>query len=59
MTRLEVFCPVCRQPFDWQHGYGRNCRCCSKACYAEFDWRYTLSILGKPYEPRKTLEDAR
>jgi len=30
---------------------GRTFRCCSSECVAEMNWRETLSIMGKPYEP--------
>jgi len=30
---------------------GRTWRCCSLECVREMQWRETLSIMGKQYEP--------
>jgi hypothetical protein len=48
-TPCNIKCCICAQPMDWRHRYGREAACCSKDCYREFEWRNTLSILGKPY----------
>ena len=39
--------------------YGRDACCCGKDCWQEFDWRLTLSILGKPYtpDPKRLVEE--
>lgn len=51
MKPLELYCPVCRNLFNWWRGYGREIRCCCKECHEEADWRRTLAILGKEYYP--------
>jgi hypothetical protein len=55
MTRCELYCPVCRQPFDWLRGYGRDIRCCCKSCHDEAEWRRTLAIMGKAYYPQSAV----
>lgn len=50
---LKVLCPICGNNMDWLKGYGREARCCSKMCHDEFEWRRTLAIMGKQYEPQK------
>ena len=52
MSVCKVYCPICKWEMDWMRGYGRECRCCSKECHTEFEWRRTLAIMGKPYEPQ-------
>lgn len=44
-----VLCCICSQPFTLKNQYGRDGCACSKECYREFDWRRTLSIMGKLY----------
>jgi hypothetical protein len=53
----EVYCPICRSPFDWMHSYGAQRRCCGKECHEEFEWRRALAIMGKPYRPRPAKAD--
>lgn len=50
-TNCEIYCPICKETMNYIHGYGYKLACCSKKCYLEFDWRLTLSILGKEYYP--------
>ena len=50
---MLVHCPICRGEFDGMRGYGRADKCCCKQCYDEWEWRKTLAIMGKPYQPRK------
>jgi hypothetical protein len=52
MTACLLYCPVCRNEFNWHRGYGREIRCCCIECHSEAEWRVTLSILEKPYRPR-------
>jgi len=54
MTPLLIRCCICavHAPFDWHKRYGMDAACCCKECYEEFDWRRTLSILGKDYYPK-------
>jgi hypothetical protein len=51
-TSCLLYCPVCRQEMNWHAGYGREIRCCSKACHEEAEWRRTLSIMGEKYRPQ-------
>ena len=53
MAPMLVFCPICRAQMDWHKGYGRDIRCCGRACHDEAESRRTLSILGKEYRPRE------
>lgn len=56
----KLYCPICAVGFltnfngDGGYGYGGNKRfvCCSKSCHDELDWRRTLAILGKEYQPQ-------
>jgi hypothetical protein len=50
MSPCHVYCPICRNLFDWMRGYGRDCRCCCKECHDDFEWRRTHAILGKTLE---------
>lgn len=58
-SKQLVYCPICRQEMDGMKGYGRTANCCGKKCYEEWEWRRTLAILGKEYEPdpRKEKEN--
>lgn len=51
MTHCKTRCCICGCEIDWHHRYGREAPCCGKLCHDEFQWRYTLSVLGKPYRP--------
>jgi hypothetical protein len=50
---MKVHCPICKGEFDGMKCYGREARCCDRECYDEWQWRYALSVTGKPYTPRK------
>lgn len=50
-SRNDVRCCICQEGMDYQQRYGRESCCCSQACWNEFEWRQTLSILGKEYYP--------
>jgi len=52
-SECKLYCPVCRQPFDWMKRYGREIGCCSKECHDEAKWREALAIMNKPYRPRE------
>lgn len=43
MRPLYLYCPMCRERYDWHKSYGREIRCCSKSCHDEAEWRRTLS----------------
>ena len=49
---MKVHCPICRSEFDGIRSYGSQSHCCGKDCYDEWQWRRTLAIMGKPYEPQ-------
>jgi len=49
-----MFCTICGKQYDWHCGYGwSESRTCGKDCHGEWQWRYTLSVMGKEYYPRK------
>ncbi len=50
-------CFVCAADMDWHKRYGRDVPCCGRKCYEEFEWRRTLSILGKDYYPKPVETD--
>jgi hypothetical protein len=59
-TVCKVRCCVCSTTFDWH----RRCAevggcCCDSECGREFEWRYKLSVEGKPYRPRGSEETAK
>ncbi len=56
MKECLLFCPVCRNEYDWHKGYGRDIRCCGKDCHDEAEWRRTLSILGEEYRRKARRE---
>jgi hypothetical protein len=54
---MIIYCSICKVEFDCRHsGFGREHRLCSRDCWDEFKHREILSILGKPYEPRKSKD---
>ena len=51
-TSMEMFCCVCGTRFGWTPVIPfANYMVCSRECYKEFEWRRTLSLMNKPYEP--------
>lgn len=50
-THCQIRCAICGTEIDYHHAYGREVACCGKTCHDEFQWRRTLSIMGKPYRP--------
>lgn len=56
-SRMEVYCPICRQPMDGMRGHGREANCCGKECYLEWEWRKTLAIMGEPYKPQPEKQE--
>ncbi len=48
----KMYCTVCGGQYAWtvNHGYPKSRTCC-KECNEEFNWRETLSIMGKEYYP--------
>ncbi|OGM09292.1 hypothetical protein A2Z67_05115 [Candidatus Woesebacteria bacterium RBG_13_36_22] len=53
-SKQELYCNVCghKMLVEIPNQMGRNCKVCSSKCLDEFQWRETLSIMGKPYHPR-------
>jgi hypothetical protein len=49
---MKVHCPICKAEMDGMKGYGREARCCGKECYEEWEWRKTLAIMNRPYQPK-------
>lgn len=56
MGHCWVHCPICRNRFDYEHGVGRACRCCSIECFREFEARYAAMICGRTRDPEEGLE---
>lgn len=50
-TFCKIHCAICAAEIDYHGRYGRDVPTCGIRCYDEFEWRRTLSILGKPYHP--------
>lgn len=50
-SRCELLCCICGAKVNWTPR-GEGICVCGTECYREFDWRRTLAIMGKPYEPR-------
>ena len=54
-----LICCICGTPYQvtcndgtrWQNSV------CSMRCHFEKEWRYTLSVLGKPYRPDERVFD--
>lgn len=52
-SEQEQFCRACGTKFHAQLVSGYASRgCCSKDCFEEYNWRETLSIMGKDYYPQ-------
>ena len=51
MSELTLCCNACGRVIPIKRSMGREFRVCSPECIREMNWRHTLSILGKPYEP--------
>jgi hypothetical protein len=49
---MKVYCPICKSEMDGMRGCGREANCCDRECYAEWEWRKTLAIMGRPYRTR-------
>lgn len=47
----RAYCAVCGQE-DLHRLSNHRPILCSKACYDEYEWRYTLCVRGKDYYPR-------
>lgn len=55
-SKHEMFCTICGQKYLWNANFPfSNSRTCSWDCHREWAWRDVLSIMGKPYEPRKKI----
>lgn len=58
-STMDLFCQTCGELYQttcntgaWKRGT------CSMRCHYEKEWRYTLSVLGKPYRPDERTFDA-
>ena len=52
---FTLYCNICGKIFKRSAGgggWGRHVKCCKKECFNEYERRNTLSILGKPIEPK-------
>jgi hypothetical protein len=57
-SKQKIFCNCCGKEMfiEIPKVYGRNFRVCSIECVKEIQWRETLSICGKEYQPRIVSE---
>lgn len=46
--KQAAFCPICGQKDEYEFSMSRPITC-SKGCYAEYEWRYVLYVMGKEY----------
>lgn len=51
----DAFCNTCGRRLDTDFK-AFDGRFCGRECHKEMEWRKTLSILGKRYEPQPTPE---
>lgn len=56
----KMYCTICGSQYAWacNHGF-TNSRTCSVDCHREFEWRETLSMMGRSYylQPSKQIGD--
>jgi len=57
-STMELFCQVCGKKFETDF-MAYHARSCSRECYREFEWRKTLSIMGKDYYPDPRLTEGK
>lgn len=50
-SKQDVFCPICGKLNKSEICRGRFFLFCDVKCWREFEWRETLSTLGKEYYP--------
>ena len=46
---------ICGTPFLSDYGRMKNGSTCGQGCLQEWDWRYTLYVMGKDYYPDPKL----
>jgi hypothetical protein len=58
-SKQYIYCNACGQRMfvEIPRVIGRDFKCCCIECLKEIQWRETLSILGKEYEPKKETND--
>lgn len=57
-TVQKMHCTICGRQYPWTCNYGfSKSRTCSRECSEEFNWRETLSIMGKEYYSHPTESD--
>lgn len=47
--KQQAFCMICGQQFLSDYNTMKNGSLCSRECLHEWDWRYTLYVMGKEY----------
>ncbi len=53
-SKQKFFCNICGKEMLVCFSAPYAARFCGRACYKEFNWRTTLSIMGKEYYPDPT-----
>ncbi len=51
MSAPTLYCNACGREVPLKNVMGREYRVCSMECVREMNWRQTLHIMRKPYEP--------
>ena len=57
--KQKAFCMICGNKFLSDYGRMKNGSLCSRKCLREWDWRYTLYVLGQEYreDPNEIYDD--
>lgn len=50
-SKQKFFCMACGVELQIEIGKLYGGKTCGRACFREFQWRETLSIMGKEYKP--------
>lgn len=53
-SNQKLYCNICGilMPAGIPAALGREVKVCSQECLKEYQWRYALSIMNKPYRPQ-------
>ena len=59
MKKQKAFCMICGKPFMSNYDRMKNGSLCSKECLQEWNWRYTLFVMGSNYsiDPKKLISE--
>jgi hypothetical protein len=53
--KQKAFCMICGREFLSDYSIMKNGSLCSKECFKEWQWRYTLYVMGKDYRPQNEI----